>query len=487
MSANFKNRNSHKMESENRYHVKPQDISGKGVGLVAVTGCQEGSVLASIPLSATINRNSLRQLVDVNPALKWPTTKVLANMTDIQSITLYILICHCLMANEYHDRWQQLAPATDRQYIDDVLFKTQPTAVYLWSLSIYESMAIEQTALTQSINAKLEALDSEYEKIWAEILCPLQESLTVNEYPISRRIYSSAHALVQSRVISLGSAAEDRIEIAKDCDLHLVPLIDYANHSLAPKARWRLWPAAANDASEAVDGDGQRLNASHIQLIATSDLSAGEEVCISYGEQKSNAELLFTHGFCIPNNPHSTLAIPWSFGDPCIDMWGDVKEAIMRQCRIPPIVELKSRDAKATIDLHGGILQAFANKKSLCVLILSSMTDGDFIRMKFGTDNQDQIIAMGQLLSEDNLRLLESFAGRRDIRETLSYYLHTTCKNIKSSLPAQVRLAETQRKGRERLTNQEWEALKIYCDDMIRIAGQYADGKCKIKRPAELI
>jgi hypothetical protein len=69
-------------------------------------------------------------------------------------------------------------------------------------------------------------------------------------------------------------------------DYAMVPLLDFANHSLTPNLRWEM------------DDDGNFLLLAHNEGV-----SAGDQLYFSYGD-KSNQELLFLHGFCIPGNPN---------------------------------------------------------------------------------------------------------------------------------------------------------------------------------------
>jgi len=70
--------------------------------------------------------------------------------------------------------------------------------------------------------------------------------------------------------------------------LTMVPVLEMANHDLAPAA--------------SKDFDGERF-----RLEALADLEAGDEVTISYGPL-SNAELLGTYGFVLDSNPRDALA-----------------------------------------------------------------------------------------------------------------------------------------------------------------------------------
>jgi hypothetical protein len=44
-----------------------------------------------------------------------------------------------------------------------------------------------------------------------------------------------------------------------------------------------------------------------LSVYALRDLQAGEPLTISYGAQRTNLDLLATHGFCVENNPNDVL------------------------------------------------------------------------------------------------------------------------------------------------------------------------------------
>jgi hypothetical protein len=74
----------------------------------------------------------------------------------------------------------------------------------------------------------------------------------------------------------------------------MVPCCDMANHSRAPNAAYRYDPRAERFA-----------------LTALRDISAGEEVCISYGcIGKNNDDLMRDYGFVLPGNENDRLPFP---------------------------------------------------------------------------------------------------------------------------------------------------------------------------------
>jgi hypothetical protein len=99
-----------------------------------------------------------------------------------------------------------------------------------------------------------------------------------------------ADGIVWSRAISIRSASSCVVPF----DLHLVPIVDFCNHSNKPNVRWE------------VEDDGP---ASYDILLSTYDqvsLSPQTPLHLSYGS-KSNTDLLFSHGFVLPDNQFDTF------------------------------------------------------------------------------------------------------------------------------------------------------------------------------------
>lgn len=72
----------------------------------------------------------------------------------------------------------------------------------------------------------------------------------------------------------------------------VVPGLDFCNHAMRPVARWTVYGAELDGA-----GGGRR----HVHLVpGVAPPAPGAELCISYGDDKSNEELLFLYGFALP-------------------------------------------------------------------------------------------------------------------------------------------------------------------------------------------
>uniref|UniRef100_A0A7S4Q1D6 SET domain-containing protein n=1 Tax=Alexandrium monilatum TaxID=311494 RepID=A0A7S4Q1D6_9DINO len=69
----------------------------------------------------------------------------------------------------------------------------------------------------------------------------------------------------------------------------LVPLLDMMNHRPGHPSRWEASGSAGT-----------------IAIRAMAEIRPGDEVLSNYGDDRSNEELLFPHGFALPQNPHDT-------------------------------------------------------------------------------------------------------------------------------------------------------------------------------------
>ena len=92
---------------------------------------------------------------------------------------------------------------------------------------------------------------------------------------VTREEYILAESWVSSRTL------EDVVEGGHI----LVPIIDFANHSSRPNARWFIH-------------DGRDMEgASGVELIVDPDVKNGEEICIAYDVYRGSGEQLYRYGF----------------------------------------------------------------------------------------------------------------------------------------------------------------------------------------------
>ncbi|KAK9700466.1 hypothetical protein K7432_012183 [Basidiobolus ranarum] len=262
--------------------VKVKDTLEEGFGLFwtgSSTG--ENELLVQIPQENLINLTNVQEYSLEEPGL----FNILNSLKDIkkeelnerETITSFLIYERFLrkfseVSNQKESPW--------KPYID-ILPKKSCTPVF------YKQQArdwLQGTAVGEATEAKIKRLDVEYQR-FLKVLTE-EASLEFEEFAWADNMY-------WSRVISFQSAVEDsHIERAGNSDdCHLVPFIDLCNHSLTPSAHWQ------------ITEDG-------INLVQMGELlETDTEIHISYGD-KPNSELLYLHGFIIPENPYTRYILP---------------------------------------------------------------------------------------------------------------------------------------------------------------------------------
>ncbi|KAL2112005.1 hypothetical protein VUR80DRAFT_8780 [Thermomyces stellatus] len=175
----------------------------------------------------------------------------------------------------------------------------------------HELPLLQGTSLESAVNAKLTELTREFDHFREETE-ELHSWVDVwKDRSLSLRDWILADAWYRSRCLDLPKSGTA-----------MVPVIDMANHSPTPMARYD-----ESDDREAV------LVLRHDASIARDD-----EVTITYGEDKSAAEILFSYGFIDTENSNRHLILPvpafeddpllkaklYSFGKPPMaELWLD--------------------------------------------------------------------------------------------------------------------------------------------------------------------
>ncbi|KAJ2959399.1 hypothetical protein NQZ79_g5142 [Umbelopsis isabellina] len=250
--------------------VKETDTAGNGLFASNEFDCDEGSELLTIPSKLIITVQTAREFFrEKYPAIYQEFDEISLGVAKERFILLAFLIYGYTNPSEFPYRayLDVLPTATDFEkwhalYFDDEYLKI-----------------MDGSSLGTSIEARRQVLKKEVQTFRQH----------VRSFPedITLELWKWADSIFWTRVISIKS--QDSIPSVSShlqSDYALVPMIDFANHSLKPNVRWE------------IDEDG------NFQLIAKDDMEikAGDELFLSYGD-KSNQELLFSHGFCIPDNP----------------------------------------------------------------------------------------------------------------------------------------------------------------------------------------
>jgi len=105
-----------------------------------------------------------------------------------------------------------------------------------------------------------------------------------------------AFAIVRSRCVKI---VEDWFGV--------LPVLDMANHSLDPSADVKMIVPTGLQGEEGEMPTDTNISQLTLCLCATRDLSEGEEVTISYGEDYPNRRLFVQYGFVLDCNPHDMI------------------------------------------------------------------------------------------------------------------------------------------------------------------------------------
>ncbi|KAJ3173146.1 hypothetical protein HDU88_004607 [Geranomyces variabilis] len=153
---------------------------------------------------------------------------------------------------------------------------------------------LEGTELAAGVNAKRSALLREFEKLRPHL--NLLDTGGGDIFTPER--FAWADAVFWSRVLGLGQALREfGGQPDTSSDYHLIPLVDFCNHSPNANIRWHI----SDDPSHVVE-----LRSTPTIDDAPVKVPADTELFISYGD-RPNAEFLFIHGFVLPDNPANVM------------------------------------------------------------------------------------------------------------------------------------------------------------------------------------
>ncbi|KAJ1563148.1 hypothetical protein HK405_012965 [Cladochytrium tenue] len=221
-----------------------------------------------------------------------------------------------------------------------------------------EDTLLNGTGLEDARKAKIAKLLREYTAMVPHLRL-MESEPTLDDLPtMTFERFKWADGIFWSRVISFHSSLEEVNE--ETPDYHLVPFVDFANHHADAKLRWQI--------NESGDVELRLTRTGSVEGFARD-----EQLFISYGN-KPNSELVFIHGFSIPDNPEDSVVLQAPFIELAADDDDDTAQASLRAKKlamgllgIRPIIELKRIEP----DIKPPTLDAAMDKNSLVVLLLS--------------------------------------------------------------------------------------------------------------------
>jgi hypothetical protein len=108
-------------------------------------------------------------------------------------------------------------------------------------------------------------------------------------------LFAWALSTVLSRALSVSSSTTSPSKFYS-----FIPGVDLLNHDANANCEIRLVSSDDNNNNKTADT---------VEVHAIRDIKNGEECTISYGNQRSNDELLRKYGFCVPNNPNDFIQV----------------------------------------------------------------------------------------------------------------------------------------------------------------------------------
>ncbi|GMH33882.1 hypothetical protein BSKO_01716 [Bryopsis sp. KO-2023] len=242
--------------------------------------------MASFPLSM-----SICPIVACNDDRLGPYLQTLVRHGEVDAETtaiLFIMFQKLLGEDSQWKEWVELLP---KEFQVPVLYDEI-------ALKELKGTTLHSAAIVQKnmLNTKWESLEEPCRTICSE--AGISKMPTAADFFWAGLVYWSRAVAVPN-----GDGRE------RNC---VIPGLDFCNHSQEPNARWR--PPRKSTKSEMMlqkTSNGQRkdFDASMIDLVVDKRLPpADQELFINYGD-KSNEELLFSHGFTIDMNPNERLMI----------------------------------------------------------------------------------------------------------------------------------------------------------------------------------
>ena len=113
-----------------------------------------------------------------------------------------------------------------------------------------------------------------------------------------------AFSMVRSRSLAVPELDDGNNNAGDRMPLALIPGLDLLNHAFGSGTQLQL--VVDDD-----DSNGEHSTTSKWVLTSSDSIKAGDEVFLSYGDDKDNWKLLLTYGFAVPNNPNALVFWSW--------------------------------------------------------------------------------------------------------------------------------------------------------------------------------
>ena len=260
---------------------------------------------------------------------------------------------------------------------------------------------LQGTPLFMAVDGKQSSLFREIEFLYDALFLPLHQYVSGVADPgdewFDPQVYIWADLVYWTRVLSRNESRRIVFDFSTfqfpSESILMIPVLDFANHSPQANISWRI-----EEESVIVE------TCSNLRCFKISNAThVCTQLMLNYGP-KSNAELLFTYGFCIEENrAFDSFSIPMFIENS--DSLKCEKIAILREHGLKPIIEI-TRAA-----LHEA-------KESCDVAVLCSKDTIKMIKIVQATSAEELIYAVGKDLLLNMNFLVESCVTQlRELRE----------------------------------------------------------------------
>ncbi|KAI8069057.1 uncharacterized protein B0P05DRAFT_580590 [Gilbertella persicaria] len=280
--------------------VKHTDYAGYGLFSKETIDATEPKTVVSIPSDLILTSSKALQVhTEFKDAVfEFYEETILSPENEHHVLCLFLVYCQYINQDT---RW--------KPYFDIL-----PTLSFFQDHHVlFNPACVQGTSLENATRAKLTSLKTQ-----------VQAWNTSNIHWLSRvqlDMYLWADCIFWSRVVGIGG---DMSGLSKH-QMAMIPYFDFANHSdQHANIRWQLVSTG-------------------LELVTSEEhIPQDQELFLSYGS-KSNQELLFLHGFCVPDNSESSvITLPLlPFLDPAHDQY---KIEWLIQMGVKPILKLSAID-----------------------------------------------------------------------------------------------------------------------------------------------
>ncbi|KAI5462563.1 hypothetical protein BGZ63DRAFT_217644 [Mariannaea sp. PMI_226] len=336
-------------------NTKLSQTEGKGLGLVAevdlkTTAPGEGhgevgknpNILLSIPHDLVLSADTVKEYANVDQNFR-QLLEVAGQQSTRHHILLYLMV-HLIPSNRDNVGSRGCAPTPWTEYIK--FLPRQVPVPTMWTED--ERALLRGTSLEAALESKLSILTGQFDDLhekssglafWNTLFWE-KDAATIQDWIL-------AEAWFRSRCLELPRAG-----------VAMVPALDMVNHSHHPTAYY-----------EEDEQDGVVLI-----LRPGVEVTGGEEVTITYGDDKSAAEMLFSYGFIDAKHAVHKLVLPLDAmpGDPL----GQAKLHIFKE---KPVLQLSRTE--------GGLKWSSTFAYLMCL----NEEDGLEFRVLQGTDGERQL------------------------------------------------------------------------------------------------